>query len=253
MDIELAVGWLFLAIFAVLAVISILDLVKIVEIRDENRRKWLFRSVLGCVVLAVGGFGKAYYDDRAKRLEPSIEQPARNPKPSDVVGPTASGTTAPSPAPTATPAEPPPFDSRCESRAPESLRKWANEVLGERPNFSCKMRDRYPPCIAELQGRAAAENSPTEARDCGKAIEQFRRDEITPVLTRKVSYQVNLDNAEATTRSAASPEEIVRREYVVAEIARMNGSEWDRFVAVDRESYRDLGACNSQAKCTLAN
>ena len=125
--------------------------------------------------------------------------------------------------------------------------------LGERPIFACVTRDSYPSCVSALQGRSAVENSTIEARECGKAIEAFRRDQIAPVLARKSGYQVNLESAEAKSRMAATPEDNDRREYVLSEMERMRGIEWDRFVTVDRESYRDLGACNSAAKCTLVS
>lgn len=257
MQIELAaaVGWVFLAIFAVLALISILDMLKVIELRDSGQRKWIFRSVLGTAVLSVGGLGQAYYDVLIARLTGQGAQPqaTASATASATGAPTATSTPAAkqSPDPDPRKQDPPEPVENCGTQAPTALRDWAQAELGERPDFTCLARERYPRCVATLQGRSAAENSSTEARECAREIETYRRNQIAPVLVKKSSYQVNLDSAEANSRSAGTPEELARREYVVAEIARMNGTEWQRFVASDRESLRDLGACNSASNCTL--
>lgn len=246
-----AVGWLFLAIFAVLAIISILDLIKLIEIRSASQRKWLFNSVLGAAVLSVGGLGKAYYNDLIGQIGSPTPEATARPGPSGEPARPAGPVQQPSPSSEGPKADPSDAASNCAARAPEALRDWAQAELGERPDFACVARERYPRCVASLQGRAAAENSSIEARACAREIEAFRRNQISPVLARKGSYQVNLDSAEANSRSAGTPAELEHRDYVVAEIARMNGTEWQRFVTFDRDSLRDLGACNSAAKCTL--
>ena len=80
-ELTAVIGWLFLLIFTILAVISILDLIKLIEIRGESQRKWLFRSVLGAAVLAVGGLGNTYYKNQAQQIKNPVEAIVAVPNP----------------------------------------------------------------------------------------------------------------------------------------------------------------------------
>lgn len=99
------VGWIFVAIFVLVATIVLLDLAGIRRIADEEQRKWLFRSLIAAVVVAVAGLGTAYL----KRLEsgPVLAQPSVSPTPRASASPTPSPTATPSPRPRRVPRPPP--------------------------------------------------------------------------------------------------------------------------------------------------
>ena len=47
----------------------------------------------------------------------------------------------------------------------------------------------------------------------------------------------------------SSDEAVERYDYVTAEISRMNGREWDGFVAIDCQSREDMRACQDERRC----
>ena len=131
----------------------------------------------------------------------------------------------------------------------DRLADWARDHLGEPPDFTCAEQQPYPQCVATLQGRSRPEISRVAARQCGDDLAAFRRSFVAPVYGAKASYQINLDHTEFALRSGVSDDAADRHDYVAAEISRMNGREWDRFVAIDRKSREDMRACQDERRC----
>ena len=166
-------------------------------------------------------------------------------------GPPPAPTATPTPVPTRTPVpdDPRPPVARCGVAVPQALADWARDHLGEPPDFTCAEQQPYPQCVATLQGRSRPEISRVAARQCGDDLAAFRRSFVAPVYGAKASYQINLDHTEFALRSGVSDDAADRHDYVAAEISRMNGREWDRFVAIDRKSREDMQACQDERRC----
>ncbi|MEG9269502.1 hypothetical protein [Qipengyuania sp. Mu-71] len=220
--------------------------------RDEETGKWLKRSVVFPLVGGVVGFATLEFGSGRDTPLP--------PEPSPTVSPTVSpspflptGTPTPTPRPTPTgtptPPDPGPLAEACTVSVPQSLTIWADEQLGEPPAFTCAGRQPYPTCLDPLRQRSRPEISSAAARECGDALAAFRREYVAPVYGAKATYQVNLDTAEAALRLRTSDEAVERYDYVTAEISRMNGREWDGFVAIDRQSREDMRACQDERRC----
>ena len=147
------------------------------------------------------------------------------------------------------PDDPRPPVARCGVAVPQALADWARDHLGEPPDFTCAEQQPYPQCVATLQGRSRPEISRVAARQCGDDLAAFRRSFVAPVYGAKASYQINLDHTEFALRSGVSDDAADRHDYVAAEISRMNGREWDGFVAIDRQSREDMRACQDERRC----
>jgi hypothetical protein len=225
--------------------------------RDEETGKWLKRSVVFPLVGGVVGFATLEFGSGRDTPPPPEPSPTVSPSsaPSPLLptgsGPDGPATGLPSPtsSPTSTPTPPPAEPEPCAVAVPRSLAMWADEQLGEPPAFTCAGRQPYPPCLDPLRERSRPEISSAAARECGDMLAAFRREYVAPVYGAKATYQVNLDTAEAALRLRTSDEAVERYDYVTAEISRMNGREWDGFVAIDRQSREDMRACQDERRC----
>ena len=52
--IPLVIAWAFTLTFVIALILVLLDVAGVRRIQDEGQRKWLFRSLFGSVILAVG-------------------------------------------------------------------------------------------------------------------------------------------------------------------------------------------------------
>ena len=254
------VVWTCVGLFVGVVLLGFAALAGIWQPRDEETGKWLKRSVVFPLVGGVVGFATFVF--ASERGLPPRPTPTPEPSPFLSPSPHPSRTDAPpepTPAPTATPTpvptrtpvpdDPRPPVARCGVAVPQALADWARDHLGEPPDFTCAEQQPYPQCVATLQGRSRPEISRVAARQCGDDLAAFRRSFVAPVYGAKASYQINLDHTEFALRSGVSDDAADRHDYVAAEISRMNGREWDRFVAIDRKSREDMRACQDERRC----
>lgn len=159
--------------------------------------------------------------------------------------------------PTDTPTPPAPSTptpTACRPAAhPEFLTEWATAALGTPPTFRCAIAAPYPVCIADLRETQFAEISREAALSCGAQLLAFRQTHISPAYAAKLTYQDNLDAAEAGLRNPRNVEEAARRNYIIAEITRMNGVLWKDFTALDQRSKTDMLACQTDANRCLTD
>lgn len=259
--------WTGVGAFVAVVIFGLLALFGLIEPRDPESGKWATRKVLFPLVVAVGAAAAALFAsgqfDKPKPSDPqvsdehgipgvpddpgSIDEPAiPDPNPGSQIEDVA-GQETPEPAIASE------EEISCIKPAPGALVEWASEALGPRPDFECSAKQNYPSCVSELRGRGSGETSAVEAAECGKAVADYRRSVIAPVLQIKASYDSNLDDQEKALRVWTSGTEEQQRDYVLAEIARMNGAEWRKFSAKDSESKFDLHVCYSNARCRLSH
>jgi hypothetical protein len=234
--------WICLALFTAAAVIWLLDMIGKVTIRSGAQRAMLNAS-LGTTLL--GGMASFAVE--------TFFSPAQADAVAPVAAPIAAAATA-SPAPAEQSAQTvTPQPATCRPAAhPAALAEWASAELDTPPTFRCAIGAPYPACIAELREKPHADISQEAARACGADLLAFRKTHVGPAYAAKIGYQDNLDAAEASLRSARTEEEVMRRDYVVNEIARMNGPLWKDFTALDQRSRADMLACQSNAlRCVI--
>lgn len=236
--------WTSVAAFVVCVVAGLAILLEWWVPKHPDTRTWLVGGVLVSIVGAVVGFvGASWKDPPVGPTAPgSFASPGVAPKAGETPSPKSAETVALMPSPTSSGAS-------CELHTPSALQDWSAATLGLRPNFRCVGEATYPECVAELRGRPGGEVSQVEARACADQIGEFRRTQVAPTYAAKAIYQTRLETAEVRLRSVQQPVDTDRREYVVAEIARMNGEGWADFVEIDRRSLGDLNLCNSGPKC----
>lgn len=235
--------WLCLALFGATAVVWLLDMVGVLTIRTPAQRKMLNASlgttlIGGMASFAVGSFFTLPGEGKA--------EPAARPDTALAATPVAADG-SPSPAPSASPATPAPLQpTACRPAAhPADFAAWASTELGTPPTFRCAIGAPYPTCLAELREQPRETITQDAALACGDALRAFRRVHITPAYAAKKDYQDNLDAAEASLRAPRNEDDVKRRGYVINEIARMNGTLWTDFTALDQRSRNDMLACQS--------
>lgn len=259
--------WICLAIFVCAAIVWLLDLAGLREMTDPGQRKTLNFALGTTLIGGMASFAATAFFDPGKgngSVEPGPQQtetpappvgPTSQPEPTDAPTdagtPTPPSTPSPSPSQTLAPGTNPMSAPACGVRVPQALAAWAQEELGDPPDFTCAERQIYPTCLDPLRQRSQSEISRAAARECGEELARFRRDYIARVYGEKAGYQVNLDNAEASLRFRTDEEAVERYDYVAAEISRMNGREWERFVEIDRRSRQDMMACQGQRRCLV--
>lgn len=242
------VGWIFVAIFVLVAIIVLLDLAGIRRIADEEQRKWLFRSLIAAVVVAVAGLGTAYL----KRLEsgPVLAQPSASPTPrasaSPTPSPTATPSPAPSPSPTASTAPQEGAAAQGQCAADATVAAWASTNLGERPRLSAAFDKEYPPCVAKLRA-AGTPASDEEVSMCINALDQHHQRFILGFYRTKEAYDVALKKWERSLRRTGIEEgERSLYNYVVCENEDLNdpgGPTLEARDAAEQRLAEDRKAC----------
>jgi hypothetical protein len=241
-----AVGWIFVAIFVLVAIIVLLDLAGIRRIADEEQRKWLFRSLIAAVVVAVTGLGTAHF----KRLEtgPVLAQPAASPTPQASASPTPSPAAAPSPTPrptaSATPQDSAVAQGLCAADA--TVAAWASVNLGERPRLPAAFDKEYPPCVAKLRA-AEMPASDDEVSMCVNALDQHHQRFILGFYRTKEAHDLALKKWERSLRRSGIDEsERSLYNYVVCENEDLNdpgGPTLEARDAAEQRIAEDRKAC----------
>lgn len=242
MSLPETVGWIFVAIFGVLAIITILNVINVVKIPDDEQRKWLFRSLIGSVVVAVAGFGSDYLKHFSTDPSPTAT-PALQPTttPSTTATPTAAqtytSTPTPAPAPTTTP-------TPAAADVPEALQEWAGSALGPRPTLSEIDAHPYPTCVQDLRSAKDGETEDGEVGACLSALNRYQTNILVGYYTIKRPYVANLITLERRFQSKADTDSQSRYAYILAEKARLNGSEWRTIRALEDRLLKDMDACD---------
>lgn len=240
--------WICLALFTAAAVIWLLDMIGAVKIQSTAQRT-ILNTALGTTL--IGGMASF----AVTSFFPGGDTPPAPPTAAPSAPATATETAAPLAA-TDTPAPAPPSDSpsapltpqpvSCKPAAhPVEFAEWATPALGTPPTFRCAIGAPYPPCLAELREQPREAITQEVLRACGADLLAFRQTHIGPAYAAKTRYQDNLDAAEASLRAPRNAEDVRRRAYVINEIARMNGTLWTDFIALDQRSRNDMLACQS--------
>jgi hypothetical protein len=242
--------WICLALFGATAMIWLLDMVGVVTIRTAAQRKMLNASLGTTLIGGMAGFAVSSFFTETDR-----EKPAAPPTATPVAvaeTPTAAPTSAPDPSPSANPAAPRP--AACKPAAhPAEYAEWAAAALGTPPTFRCAIGAPYPACLAELREKPREAITQDAALACGADLLAFRKAHIGPAYAAKISYQDNLDAAEASLRAPRNDDDVKRRAYVINEIARMNGPLWTDFTTLDQRSRGDMLACQSASLRCIAD
>jgi hypothetical protein len=242
------VGWIFVAIFVAVAALVLLDLAGLRRLADEEQRKWLFRSLIAAVVLAVVGLGTAYL----KGLEAGSVTVQPGPSPAAVAS--TSPTLPPKVAPS-----PPPSPRATETAAPEGntaaagqcaadtiVAAWASVNLGERPRLPAEFDKEYPACVAKLRA-AEAPASDEEVSLCINALDQHHQRFILGFYRAKDVYDLALKKWERSLRRTGIEEsERALYNYVVCENEDLNDPGGPTLEARDAAEQRiadDRKAC----------
>ena len=239
-----AIMWIFVAIFAIAALISLSDTIGIVTIRDGDQRKWLFRSLIGAVVLAVGSFGARelpkYWSSEAAPRKSTVVAAPSNPVSTPNTTPLTSPTPAPSAAPTPEPSGPPEIFRPIEVAAQNCAKSdadlnWATQQLGPRPTIADTFYREYPACVASLRAAAAVDED--AASNCRAALEVHKQQYVSPFFATKLIYDDKIRRElRALPNGGISDTELPFFNYVVCEnesfnypdgkdLARSNGAE----------------------------
>jgi hypothetical protein len=245
MEFAAAFMWLCLALFGAAGVIWLLDMARVLTIRSPAQRKMLNAS-LGTTL--IGGMASFAVSTFFTNPDQGAAAPA---SPPTLAAPVAAAemsapepTSAPTPATPSAPATPQP--AACKPAAhPADFAPWAAPALGTPPTFRCAIGAPYPACLAELREKPREAITQDAALACGADLLAFRKAHIGPAYAAKIDYQDKLDAAEARLRAPRDEDDVKRRSYVINEIARMNGTLWKDFTALDQRSRNDMLACQS--------
>ncbi|MDN3646793.1 hypothetical protein QWY75_11330 [Pontixanthobacter aestiaquae] len=137
----------------------------------------------------------------------------------------------------------------CTMAPPPEFAAWAETNLGPRPNFACALEAKYPGCVADIQSRGEGATVGSEAAECARKITEFRRPTISKVYEFKDPYDRKIDEIAPSLSSPQTEIDQNRREYLCAEIKRLNGPQWQKFNALAKRSSRDAELCYSDARC----
>ncbi|AJP72427.1 hypothetical protein TS85_12490 [Sphingomonas hengshuiensis] len=241
--------WTFVLSFVLCAIGGLLVIFERWTPRNPAVGKWLVRGVIVSMVGAVVGFGvKQFPGDSGNVTGPIGAEAApatpASPRVAEPPEPAPTDTAAtPTPAP-ALPVTPPVTpDVPPDSGPPAEVADWATATLGPRPTLAEIDAHPYPTCVEDMQ--AAADTAlPEDSAACVRALDRYHLKYVLGYYTRKQPYAVQLDLQEQRMRAAgAGGDAAPRYAYVVAEIARLNGAEWDRVQALDQRLRGDRTAC----------
>lgn len=244
---------IFVAIFTIAAAISLLDMIGLVTIRDADQRKWLFRSLIGAVVLAVASFGARQFGlTREQSTFAALATPTSAPA-SPIARPIAApgGRATPlPPTPGRNPVQPPDVAAEaatCPTDATVQL--WADERLGSRPLIPAAFDRDYPACVASL--RAAVSIDDDAATACRAALEVHKGNFISPYFAAKIEYDMRLKREERALRQGGvTDEELPRYNHVLCENESYNfdgGKDLERLTAAESRINDDIRSCRSRA------
>lgn len=235
--------WVCVAAFILCMIGALLALFEIWTPKSRATRKWLISGLLFSAVGAVGSFAAKQFNEAPASAQTATSQSEMRQERSDRRRARPRRPSAP-----ATDPEPPPEAPDSES---EGVREWA-EVLGPRPGFETAMRAAYPSCVGSLGGQEEASVLSADTVACRRALNRFHTEWILPVYNRKAAYEENLEHQEETMRARhLEPDVMPRYSYVISEMNRLRGGQWDRFVALDRRIQDDIVNC-LRRKCRNA-
>ena len=240
--------WACVAAFILCLIGALLALFEIWTPKREATSKWLISGVLFSAVGAVGAYAAARFNDSSPAIQAAVAQPgsARAAGDDRAASTRELVSNEAQPAPPAGDTTPSPGAGGAETAqasVPASVRAWA-EVLGPRPGFEAVMNAPYPACVARLRGQEEAAVTNADAVACRRELLAFHTERILPVYNRKGPYEQNLERQEQVLRARGLETEILPRySHVLAEMARLQGEEWDAFVALDRRVGDDATSC----------
>lgn len=241
--IPLIVAYVFLGVFIVCVLAGLAVMLEWWTPRNKRVGTWLVTGVIMSVAGAVVTFGTNIYGGKggaAAAETPTPPGPA--PSPPTTAAPGPSPTPSPSPAPTASPAPQ-------TAGVPEALQEWVGAKLGSRPTLAEISAHPYPACVDELRALAPDAVLTEDANACGRALNRYHTNYLLAYYHVKAPYSANLDSQEEQLRlQLPAPDARERYAFVGAEIARLNGEEWDSIVALERRLADDISSCKRR-KC----
>jgi hypothetical protein len=102
----------------------------------------------------------------------------------------------------------------------------------------------YPGCVARLASQSEETILSADVDACRHELTRMHSEQILPVYNLKDPYERKLEQEEEHLRSRhLEAETLPRYSYVLAEMERLRGERWDRFVALDRHLQDDIANC----------
>lgn len=242
--VPLVIIWVCVAAFVLCMIGALLALFEIWTPKSAATKKWLVSGLLFSAVGAVGTFAAKQFNEAPGAEQATTSRSGAAGEGSD------RGQPRPSPrnTPVTDPQQPPPEST---VSLPEAVREWA-EALGPRPGFEAAMRAPYPSCVGNLSGQDEAAVLSAETTACRRELNRFHTEWILPVYNRKAAYEENLERQEETLRPRSlESETLPRYSYVLSEMTRLRGEQWDSFVALDRRIQDNIADC-LRRKCRSA-
>lgn len=245
--------WTFVASFVLCVGAGLLVIFDLWSPRDPAVRKWLVRGVIVSVVGAVVGFGVRQFATEQETGGNQAEAEAVVAPPAPAPTPAATPSGSPSAMPSPTPSPDPNPSPTPDATIPAAVADWAATALGTRPGFAAIDAHPYPTCVEDLRAMPAESALAEDATACVRALDRYHFNYVLTYYALKQPYGARLDAEEQRLRGAAGSEEGgARYRYVLAEIARLNGPEWDRLQALDQRLRDDRAAC-ARRMCRAAS
>lgn len=254
-EITHAIMWIFIVIFTVLAGICLLDIAGIHKISDPDQRKWLFRSLIGTVVVAVGSFGASQFHGDKGGVPTPVVSASSSPDPVPHESPTTLATApiaapssgTPTPAPADTPDTPPALAELGACKTSPDVRDWASTNLGAPPVIDASFERDYPKCVATIAALRSDAAEGGAADDCVAELNQYHQRVILPYYERQKSYGEALRTQEAKLRKGViSAADLPTYNYILCQNRDLNyasGSGMKRVSAAEERIRQDMLAC----------
>jgi len=242
------IAWAFTLTFLIALALILLDVAGVRRIADAGQRKWLFRSLLGSVIMAVTGFGAWQFEAFRRPAEPAPQQVIVAPKetPQSVPPPAPRTEEAISPQP-AQPQAPTPASP---ARSDAELATWAAVSLGERPGIPAAFESTYPACAAQLGGQTYAEIDPADASACRTQLNAHHYRYIVGFYRAKEAYDRALNSQDAALRRGGiQPDETTRYNFVLSENEDFNDPGGPTLRSIEQAEARvlqDRTACRTR-------
>jgi|GEM_PF-4129643 len=239
-SIPVVVGWMFVVVFAATAVIVLLDMVSLITIREAGQRKWLFRTLIGSIIVAIAGLGTSVINDMKSDRQPAddpknVAAPANSQAAGEIDDPALNGSGTVEKANPALPSSDngsQPGQDDHDPAAPSSasvkpeVAAWALQNLGKRPAIPPAFERQYPSCVAELQRLSFDAIDPADASDCRNQLDNHHMKYILGFYTLKTAYDKALKKQESALRRGGIGED--ERDFY-------------NFVVSENEDFNDPG------------